>query len=138
MLSGNSSTIKPRRSYFNHGQIISGDTNGSLSFTTFKYLIDHINNAYGRSGSDRIRVAGQQEVYEYMASKQLTNVSNIISGNQMTVTLDIANVYNDLRRKALTLLITGKNSTIQSIQYQSGAFSFHSENTNNGLINIER
>ena len=56
----------------------------------------------------------------------------------MVVTLDIANLYNDLRRKSLTLLVSGTNSPIQSIQYQSGAFTFHSENTGNGLINVER
>ena len=142
MASASSSpTIKTRKSYFNHGEDFTGFdsnwlANGALKFSTFKYLADDM-ASYGKKWTDNIRVAGDQDVYEYIASKEQTNLSSTISWNQMVVTLDIANLYNDLRRKSLTLLVSGTNSPIQSIQYQSGAFSFHSENTGNGLINIE-
>ena len=142
MISWSSPTTKTRRSYFNHGEDFTGfdsswHDNGGLKFSSFKYLADDM-ASYGKKGTDKIRVAGDQDVYEYIASKEQTNLSNSISWNQMVVTLDIANLYNDLRRKSLTLLVSGTNSPIQSIQYQSGAFTFHSENTGNGLINVER
>ncbi|HMS91831.1 MAG TPA: hypothetical protein PKC87_06405, partial [Candidatus Absconditabacterales bacterium] len=99
--------------------------------------MDNIANNYGKFGSDNIWFAGPQEVYEYVATKQGTNIHTTISGNQLIIHIDTLSVPDDLRRKSLSLLITGANANISSISYQNGAFTYHSENKNNGLINVE-
>ena len=108
-----------------------------MDFSLLKYYVDYISTHYGKLGSDKIWFAGPQDVYEYMTTKQGTNLTTTISGNQLIISMDTANVPTDLRREALTLLITGTNAHISSIQYQSGDFTYHSDNKTNGLINLE-
>ncbi|MCF7834423.1 Ig-like domain-containing protein, partial [Candidatus Gracilibacteria bacterium] len=120
-----------------HGIIFTGNIAGSMWFGFRKYFMDYIETNHGKSGADDFWVAGSQEVYEYVETKQSTELDTIISGNQLIINIDNSNVPDDLRRQALSLLITGTNANISDISYDNGDFTYHSENKNNGLINIE-
>ncbi|MCX6756111.1 MAG: hypothetical protein NTX85_02120 [Candidatus Nomurabacteria bacterium] len=111
-------------------------TGGSMNWTDYKALMDHISNTYGRVGNDTAWVAPAQEVYEYLAVKQNTGVSTNLVGNVLTITLDTSSVPAGLRRDALSLKVTS-NADIQSISYANGEFTAHSENLNTGLINVD-
>ncbi|MFZ2151185.1 MAG: right-handed parallel beta-helix repeat-containing protein, partial [Candidatus Absconditicoccaceae bacterium] len=137
MTNSSNATTKLWRQSFTHGVIFTGNNNGGIDFTLWKYLMDNIADNYGKNGSDKIWFAGPQEVYEYVATKQGTNISTTVSGNQLIINLDTLNVPTDLRRESLSLLVTGTNANISSISYQNGAFSYHTENKVDGLINLE-
>jgi len=137
IISWSNPTIKLWRQASTHVVVFTWDNTGWMDFSLWKYLVDSISNNYGKSWTDKIRVAGPQEVYEYVATKQWTNVNTIISWNQLIINLDTLDVPNDLRRESLSLLITWTNANISSISYQNWAFTYHSENKNNWLINVE-
>ena len=137
MANSSGATTKLWRHAFTHGVVFTGNNNGWMDFSLWKYLMDHMADTYGKNWSDKVRVAGPQEVYEYVATKQWTNVTTIVSGNQMIVNLDTLSVPTDLRREALSLLVTWTNAQISSIEYQNGAFTYHSENKTGWLINLE-
>ena len=113
----------------------SGDWNGGMTWSSWKSLMDHIENSYGRYGNDTAWVAGGEEVYDYMMVKQNTNLIQTLNGNQLTIELDTSNVPTDLRHYALSLLINS-DAQISSISYGSD-FTYHTDNKNTGLINID-
>ncbi|MFZ4648411.1 MAG: InlB B-repeat-containing protein [Patescibacteria group bacterium] len=118
----------------NH-RVVVGAGNGNLSFDKFKYFMDYLENTYGANGDDSVWMASSPEVYEYLSVKQNTVVSSNLVGNVLTVDLDSSAVDTDLRRYALSLLVSS-DATISSISYGSG-FTAHSDNKTTGLINLD-
>ncbi len=113
----------------------SGDWNGGITWTTWKSLMDHIENSYGRFGNDKAWVAGAEEVYDYMMVKQNTTLVQNLVGNQLTIEIDSSNIPTGLRHYALSLLINS-DATISSISYGSDIVS-HSDNKTTGLVNVD-
>ncbi|MDD3285183.1 MAG: putative Ig domain-containing protein [Patescibacteria group bacterium] len=111
------------------------DWNGGITWSTWKSLMDHIENTYGRFGDDSAWVAGAEEVYDYLMVKQNISFSQVLSGNQLTIELDSSSVPANLRHYALTLLIDA-DAPISSIDYGSD-FTHHSDNKTDGLINLD-
>jgi hypothetical protein len=112
------------------------NTNGSLNEANFKMLMDHIEDEYGRDGDDSVWAASAEEVYEYLHVKQNTGVSVNTVGNVATITLDTSAVSNDLRRKALSLVVSS-DSAISSIVFADNEFTSTGVNYATGLINLE-
>lgn len=75
------STTRFWRQAFTHWVVFTGNNNGWIDFGLWQYLMDHISNVYGKKGSDNIRFAWPQEVYEYIATKQNTNINTVVSWN---------------------------------------------------------
>jgi len=111
------------------------DANGGMTWASWKSLMDHVENTYGRFGNDKAWVAGAEEVYNYMMVKQNSVLSQNLVGNQLTVTIDITNVPANLTNNALSLLVTS-DATISSINYGSD-FTYHTDNKTTGLINLD-
>jgi hypothetical protein len=100
----------------------------------FKNYMSYIENNYGRYGSDRVWFAPLQEVYEYLAVKENTQLSNtVISGNQLVITLNLSDIPDNLRRNYLTLLLdTQATPTITNIETNGATLTFNTD----GLINL--
>ncbi len=113
----------------------SPDWNGGMTWNSWKSLMDHVENTYGRFGNDKAWVAGAEEVYDYMMVKQNTVITENLVGNQLTVSLDVTNVPASLRNYALSLLVNS-DATISSIDYGTD-FTSHTDNKTTGLINID-
>ncbi|MBN2884337.1 hypothetical protein JXE04_00175, partial [Patescibacteria group bacterium] len=113
----------------------SGDWNGGITFNSWKSLMDHIENNYGRFGSDNAWVAGPEEIYDYMMVKQNMSLSQNLVDNVLTIEIDTSNVPNDLKFYALSLLVNS-DAIISSINYGSD-FSYHTHNLTTGLINVD-
>jgi hypothetical protein len=111
------------------------DWNGGMTWTSWKSLMDHIENTYGRFGNDKAWVAGAEEVYDYMMVKQNSVLNQNLVGNQLTVDIDISNVPNNLINYALSLIVDS-DATISSINYGTD-FTYHTDNKNTGLINLD-
>lgn len=111
------------------------DWGGGIRWTTWKSLMDHIENTYGRFGDDTIWMAGAQEVHDYMNVKQNTTISQNLVGNQLTIDLDVTNVPTYLRHYALSLLVNS-DAQISNITYDAGIIS-HTDNKTTGLINVD-
>jgi hypothetical protein len=111
------------------------DANGGMTWTSWKSLMDHIENTYGRFGNDKAWVAGAEEVYDYMMVKQNSVLSQNLVGNQLTVNIDVTNVPSNLLNYALSLKVNS-DATISSINYGSD-FTYHTDNKTTGLINLE-
>ncbi len=111
------------------------DANGGMTWNTWKSLMDHVENTYGRFGNDKAWVAGAEEVYNYMMVKQNTTLVQNLVGNQLTVDIDVTNVPANLTTYALSLLVTA-DATISSIDYGS-SFTYHTDNKTTGLINLD-
>lgn len=111
------------------------DWNGGITWNTWKSLMDHIENTYGRFGNDKAWVAGAEEVYDYVMVKQNTSLAQTLVGNQLTIELDTTNVPTSLRHYALSLLINS-DAQISSITYGTD-FTYYSDNKNTGLVNVD-
>ena len=115
-----------------------GTLNGNLNFSKFKAIIDSIDQRYGRRGTDRVWVAGLEEVYDYLSVKQVVNISNVTDGNTITITINATAVSTASRRKALTLLLNSSEN-IQSISYSS-YFTNYTQGgigSKNALLNLD-
>lgn len=111
------------------------DWNGGMTFTSWKSLMDHIENTYGRFGDDSAWVAGAEEVYDYNIVKQNTVLNQSLVGNQLTIEFDTSAVPTDLRHYALSILVDS-NTAISDISYGTD-FTHHTANINTGLINLD-
>ena len=111
------------------------DANGGMTWSSWKSLMDHIENTYGRFGNDKAWVAGAEEVYNYLMVKQNSTVSSNLVGNQLTVDIDVTNVPANLNNYALSLIISS-DASISSIDYGS-SFTYHTDNKTTGLINLD-
>jgi hypothetical protein len=111
------------------------DWNGGTTWNSWKSLMDHVENTYGRFGADNIWVAGAEEVYNYMMVKQASVISHELVGNQLTITIDVTNVPANLKNHALSLLVEA-DSAISSIDYGVD-FTHHTDNKTTGLINLD-
>jgi len=111
------------------------DANGGMTWNSWKSLMDHIENTYGRFGNDSIWVAGPEEVYNYMMVKQDSVLSQNLVGNQLTVEIDTTNIPTGLTNYALSLLVDS-DATISSINYGTD-FTYHTDNKTTGLINLD-
>lgn len=110
--------------------------NGNLPWDKFTALADHIEDTYGKDGNDTVWAASSPEVYEYISSRENTEIASNLSGNTLTITLDTAGVPSEIRRQALSLVVNA-DTNIQSITYSGGSFTNTSHNTSSGLINLD-
>ncbi|MBP6856437.1 MAG: SH3 domain-containing protein [Candidatus Pacebacteria bacterium] len=116
-------------------------TAGSMSganmyWPKWKELIDYTYDTYGAGGTDAVWVAGQEEVFQYLETVKGTDVSTSQNGTTLTITLDVTDVPTDIRRRSLSLEVDA-DAVISSISYGSGDFTYTTENTSTGLINLE-
>jgi hypothetical protein len=113
------------------------DWNGGITWDSWKSLMDHIENTYGRFGNDKAWVAGAEEVYNYMMVKQNSIITQNLVGNVLTIEIDTTNVPANLKNYALSLLISSdNNAVINNINYGID-FTHHTDNKTTGLINID-
>ncbi len=113
------------------------DWNGGVTWDSWKSLMDHVENTYGRFGNDKAWVAGAEEVYNYMMVKQNSVVTQNLVGNVLTIEIDTTSVPANLKNYALSLLVSSdNNAVIDSINYGTD-FTYHSDNKATGLINID-
>lgn len=121
-------------SEFTHGVEVGG-TGGGMDFGVFKQYLSHIEQNYGKSGSDRVLYSSVQEVWEYMHTKLKTNVTTNLVGNQLTIDFDTSSCDQDLRRYHLTLLIdSDKDFTITG---SSGIDEYtYKGNSGDKMINV--
>ena len=101
----------------------------------FKNYMTHIENNFGRFGSDNVWFAPPQEVFEYIQLRDLIEIDNIqLNGNQLTFEISTDQVPTHLRRNSLSLLLDSENdSIISNIEATNANVKFNSE----GLINLD-
>lgn len=109
--------------------------NGGMMWADFKDLMDYIEDNYGRYGDDSVWMAGVQEVYEYLITKQTAGISENLVGNQLTIEIDTTNVPTDFIFNALSFVVDA-DVAISNISYGTD-FTYHTENTTTGLINVD-
>ena len=100
----------------------------------FRDYMQHLENSYGRDGSDRIWVAPVQEVYEYLVVRENTVlISSKLSNNTLTVKYDLSMVPLNLRRYALSLLVNlPEGIKVKHVEADNVNACFNQ----NGLINL--
>lgn len=112
--------------WFSHGL---KDAN-SDTFDQWKNLIQYIRNHPGNN--DTVWMAGMQEFSEYCEVKDLAIKSQVLSGRELMVTLNLSNVSERNRLRDMSLVLKG--GTISTVTV-NGADDF-SFNPDSGLINI--
>ena len=138
MAANSTGTNKLWRHAFTHRVTFdNGALNGNMSWTKWKYLMDHIESHYGKDWDDTVWFVGPQDVYEYIGTRDAVVVSTGLVWNTLTIQLNNDNVDPDFVRKSLSLLVNAQWANITSINYSSGDFENTSHNINNGLINVE-
>lgn len=124
---------------------VSGAGGGFGTFSSFKSAMDWLEDTHGSDGDDRMWMATDREVYEYLWVAGVTTINSSLSGRKLTITLDWENTNSgntlpsDLRKYALSLKVSG-NTSISSIIVNGGNdnISYNtSYDTNTGLINLE-
>lgn len=113
--------------WFHHGL---NDADSTNTFEYWKALIKYIKNH--PDNNDSLWIAGMQEFTEYYETKDLAVKSESVSGNILSVKLDLSAIPAVNRLRDMSLLISG--GTIQSIEVQgSDEYTFDPQN---GLVNI--
>lgn len=100
-----------------------------FNIDTFKKVVDYLRDNAG----DRIWVCSLHEFYEYFQCIQQTGVTQTLSGNTLTVTLDQSFLPDDMRWRDMSFLLSS-TATINYITV-TGADDW-SYNSTTGLINI--
>ncbi|MCF8373937.1 MAG: T9SS type A sorting domain-containing protein [Bacteroidales bacterium] len=111
-------------------------TGGSLIFSTYSWYMNYLQNTYGKYGTDQLWMASSQEVYEYLRVKDETGLSYFLNGNQLQITIDYADVPEDLRRFALTLNIDA-NQAFQVVSCEDSIIQSFNGVAPNKLINLD-
>ncbi len=124
----------PWASTFNHS--VSGGT--GYSFGTFKNHIQYIASTYGKNGLDNIWFTTEEEVLDYVLTRDAINVHTQTIGNNIHITFT-GDTPKDLRNYFMSLDISGNTlDTITGITVNGETFSSHSTlNQPQALINIE-
>ncbi|MCX6216500.1 hypothetical protein [Spirosoma sp.] len=99
---------------------------------TYPEMSDFFNYA-DSVAADRVWFAGMTEQLEYREMKRLAQKSQALSGNTLTVSLDVSSVPSVNRFRDMSLLVGG--GTITSVT-ATGAHDRMSYNPSTGLINI--
>ena len=110
--------------------IVPGVSN--LGYSYLKQLLEIIDGQYGANGSDVIWVAGLQEVYEYIYTRDRTNVAVSLDKNVLTVELFFDDLQPDQRNLNLSFLVESDVSIKNITAVGLGDFSFNKET---GLVN---
>jgi len=122
---------------------VAGGGGGYGSFGEFKNAMDYLENNYGSKGNDRLWMACNQDVYEYLYVRGVTDVGYTLNDNILDVSISSQNTNSantmpdDLRTYALTLKVTG--ATISNIIINGGTGCTYntSYDTDTGLINLK-
>jgi nitrogen fixation protein FixH len=108
-------------------------------FLDFKYLMEGLASNYGKNGTDTIWMTSMNDVYEYLISRNNSNVSIVQTGNVAKISLDFSGVNPEFTKHGLSLLLQA-NANITSIVYEgfdetSHKINYKSLGNNNALIN---
>jgi hypothetical protein len=124
---------------FTHGCSLTSPVTSNIQFSTFKSYMQHIANQYGKNGSDRVWAASLQEVQEYLRVREASIISSSLVGNQLTISLDLSNIPQNLRRYALSFAITANASfsNVQVANCPSCTLSFNGNQWQKQLINLQ-
>jgi len=90
---------------FSHGTGNSNLWGLSMRFTEFKYYMTSIAQKYGAAGKDNIWMAPWQEVYEYIWLRDRIKISTVKKGKQVMVKIEVPNLPEGFRHKAVSLLV---------------------------------
>jgi hypothetical protein len=111
-------------------------TGGSLIFSNFEKHMNHIDQNYGLSGSDRMWMAPLQDVYEYLNVRNKTAISGQLNETAYWIDLDFSTLSDDLEKYALTLVID-TDQPFETIGINSDAhYSFNGADSKK-IINME-
>jgi len=122
---------------------VSGAGGGFGSFSDFKTAMDYIEDNYGSDGNDTCWMACDQDVYEYLTTRDTTVITQELNGNTLDLTFSYLNTNtgntlpDDMRNYSLSLIISG-NTSISDIIIEGGeGCSLNkSYGTNTALINL--
>jgi len=97
--------------------------------------LKEIYSTYGKPGLDDILLAPDDEIVDYLAVKQATQLHQTLKGNRMTLTFS-GNIPADRMYYSLSLNVYA-NQIIDSIQvYGTKKFSYSGEGKDTALINL--
>jgi len=108
---------------------------GCLIFPTLEYYMTYIANTYGKNGSDRVWVAGHQDVYEYLAVRESSEINWFLSGSQLTIIINKDSIPDDLDHYALSLLVNSDAGIISVTPSEPIQMSWNNQATK--LLNLE-
>ena len=108
-------------------------------FLDFKYLMEGLASIYGKNGTDNIWMTSMNDVYEYLITRNNSNISIVQNGNIAKISLDFAGVNPEFTKHGLSLLLQA-NTNITNITYEgfdeySHKINYKSLGNNNVLIN---
>lgn len=106
-------------------------THGPQDFVAFKSFSDRVLSA----GAGKIWVTSLHELHEYFEVKRLAIISQALSGNVLTLTINLRRIPQQNRWRDMTLLISSANGAAISSITVTGADSY-SYNSGTGLLNL--
>lgn len=120
-----------------------GAGGGFGSFSDFKTAMDYIEDNYGSDGDDTCWMACDQDVYEYLISRDTTVITQELNGNILDLTFSYINTNtgntlpDDMRKYNLSILVSGSTS-ISDIIIEGGTGCTYNKSydTNTALINL--
>jgi len=87
------------------------DYGASMRLADFEQYFELIESHWGAEGTDEIWVAGAPEVFDYLLLTSAVSLMAERSGDQLTLTLDVTKVPQNLRHCAISLITTGNEIT---------------------------
>lgn len=113
-------------------------THGLTGFqTTFQNDFSYIAQTYGSQGADNIWMATEEEILNYLITREAVEINHGLAGNNLLVFLD-GEVPSDLRFYTLSLAVEAEGAVITDIQVNGGTNNNWSPlNQPQALINLE-
>lgn len=105
--------------------------------TAFQNDFSYIAQTYGSQGADNIWMATEEEILNYLITREAVEINHGIAGNNLLIFLD-GEVPSDLRFYTLSLAVEAVGATITDIQVNGGTNNNWSPlNQPQALINLE-
>jgi Secretion system C-terminal sorting domain/Polysaccharide deacetylase len=109
---------------------------GGYRFNLFKNYMKQVEQAYGKSGSDRMWMAPLQEVYEYLIMRQSVDYSFQPLSREIVLDFNLNAVPTWLRRKTLTLIVHS-NVTFSQVDVPAGVLATFNGRGAVKLVNLD-
>ncbi|MEN9610864.1 MAG: hypothetical protein RLZZ628_1678 [Bacteroidota bacterium] len=109
---------------------------GGYRFNLFKSYMQRIEQAYGKSGSDRMWMAPLQEVYEYLIMRQAVDFSLQPSSKEIVLNFNLNAVPTWMRRKTLTLIVHS-SMTFSQVEVPAGVLATFNGQGATKIVNLD-
>lgn len=117
------------------GVIFTHSIGGEYPFNSFYSDFSIIASNYGSNGADNIFMAPDEEIVNYLLTRDSLSISSTLAGTSLFISLS-GNLPNDMRHYALSLVVNADENISNILVIGADSVNHSPYGSNDGLINL--